>query len=403
MTFRAFDEAEAELLREVIESQEIWRHTSGNFVARFEDAFAEHTGRKYVHAVCSGTSANEAALAGLGIGPGDEVICPPCSFIASSMAAVALGAIPVFADVDPRTLIITAEDIEKAITPNAKAVVVVHLWGQPAEMDPILEVCRKHDLAIAEDCAQAYDAYYKGRMVGTFGDVASYSLQQSKHITAGEGGIVTTDDPEVYKRAVLYSNCGMPWYRYGLEWPRPQAVGGVPTRGHFAFGHNHRMTELQGAVALAQLGKIDGFNARRQEAVAALEAELEGVEEVALAHRYADTQPNYWAYPLRLVAMPAAELSRLCLERHDIALGRYQEVNYLEACYQEMNAARRTSLGCPLPDYVRYDPGTCPKAEDGGLHIVPIGVHHSVAPEGVRHVGRAIREVLASWRETDRM
>ena len=394
MPFTSFGEPELTYLGEVIESQEVWRGTAGNFVARFEDAFAEYTGREYVHAICSGTSANEAALAGVGVGPGDEVICPPCSFIAASMAAIGLGAVPVFADVDPRTLIITAEDIQKAITPKAKAVVVVHLWGQPAEMDPILAVCRKHNLALVEDCAQAYGPTYRGRMVGTFGDAACYSLQQSKHITSGEGGIVTADDPEVYKRAVLYANCGMPWYRHDIEWDKPEPVGGFPTRGHFAFGHNYRMTELQGAVALAQLGKIEEFNARRREVVAAFEAELQGVKGVGLAHRYPDTEPNYWAYPLRAVAMSAAELARLVQERKGVGLGRYQEVNYLEACYQEMNTARRTSVGVPLPDYVRYDSGTCPKAEEGGLHLIPIWTHHTVEPESARNTGRAIREAL---------
>ncbi len=391
MGFRSFGEEELELLREVIESQELWRGTAGNFAGQFEDAFAEHTGRKYVHAVCSGSCANEAALAAAGVGPGDEVIVTPCSYIASSIAPVALGAIPVFADVDPRLVMLTAETIEAAITPHAKAVVVVHLWGQPAEMDPILDVCRRHNLKLIEDCAQAYDAYYKGRMVGTLGDVACYSLQQSKHITAGEGGLVATDDPEAYERAVLYSNGGMPWYRYGREWLKPEPVGDLPTRGHFAFGHNHRMTELQAAVGLAQLRKIDTFNARRVEIVEAIESELRGVEGVALAHRYPDTQPNYWCYPLRAEPGTAAELAALCREKQDISIGRYQEIHYLEVVYAQMQEQRATSVGYPLPDYVQYKPGLCPGAEEGARHLVPTHTHHAVDPEDMRAHAHAIR------------
>jgi len=389
MSFRVFGEEELAALREVIESQEIWRATSGNFVARLEDAFAEHVGRKYVLAVNSGTSANEAALAACGVGPGDEVICPPCSFIASSLAAVGLGAVPVFADVDPRNLIITAEAIEAALTARAKAVVVVHLWGIPADMGPIMEVARKHQLAVVEDCAQAYDAYYRGQMVGTFGDATCYSLQQSKHMTSGEGGLVTTDDPQGYARAVLYSNCGMPWYRYAVEAPKPEEVAGIPTRGHFAFGHNYRMSELQGAVAFVQLGKIAKFNARRAEIVRAIEEELSSAPGIRLAHTYADSKPNYWAYPLWL----DPEQTRLTTA--DLGFGRYNEVNYLEAVFQRMQQERRTSVGYPLPDYVRYEPGICPNAEAGARRLFTLWPHPlATDPEQVREKAQAIAEKL---------
>ncbi|MBM3474155.1 MAG: DegT/DnrJ/EryC1/StrS family aminotransferase [Armatimonadetes bacterium] len=390
----SFGEPELALLREVIDSGDLWRGTEGRFVGGFEDRFAEHTGRKYVHALSAGTAANEAALFGVGIGPGDEVIVPPCSFIATSMSAVVLGAVPVFADVDPRTMGITAEAIEAALTPRAKAVVIVHLWGQPAEMDAILQVARKHDLKVVEDCAQAFDAYYHGRMVGTLGDVACYSLQQSKHITSGEGGMITTDDPEVYRRAVLYANCGMPWYRYGLEKPSAQPVAGIPTRGHFAWGHNYRMSELQGAVACAQLEKIGEFNARRREIVAAIESQIAGVNGVAPACVHPDTQPNYWVYPLWAVGWSAAELGDRVREKTGVGLGGYAEINYLESVYQQMQAERRTSLGTPLPDYVHYTPGVCPQAESAALHCIPMGCHPQVDLEAVRAQAAAIREAL---------
>ena len=388
--------AELDALREVVESRQLWRGASGNFAARFEDEFGKHVGRKYVLAVSAGTAANEAALAGCGIGPGDEIICPPCSFIASSLSAVALGAVPVFADVDPRNMLITAGAIEKALTPRARAVVVVHLGGQPAEMEPILAVARKHNLLVIEDCAQAYDAYCKGKKVGTSGDAACYSMQQSKHITCGEGGIVTTDDPEIYKRAQLYANCGMPWYRYDLEAPIAEPIEGVLTRGHFAFGHNYRISELQAAVALAQLGKIEAFNRHRAELVKALEQELAEAPGISLAHVYPGTQPNHWSYPIWLdvegLGVGTAEFCKRCAEEHGAGPGPYAEVNYLEAVYQEMNRARRTSLGAPLPDYVRYDPGTCPNAEAAARRLCVVLTHHTVTVEHMRETGRAIRE-----------
>jgi len=389
MSFRMFGDEELAALREVIESQGLWRGESGNYVARLEDAFAAHVGRKYALAVCSGTSANEAALAAVGVGPGDEVICPPCSFIASSSAAVGLGAVPVFADVDPRNLIITAEAIESAITPKAKAVVIVHLWGIPADMGPITEVARKHKLAVVEDCAQAYDAYYHGQMVGTFGDATCYSLQQSKHMTSGEGGLVTTNDPEGYARAVLYSNCGMPWFRDRVPAPTPQEIAGIPTRGHFAYGHNHRMSELQGAVAFVQLGKIGQFNARRAEIVRAIEEELKGAPGIRLAHTYPNSEPNYWAYPLWL------DPEQTELTTADLGFGRYNEVNYLEEVFQRMQRERRTSVGYPLPEYVRYEPGICPNAEAGARRLFTLWPHPlSADPEQMREKARAIAQKM---------
>ena len=221
MPRNCFGEEELTYLREVIESQDAWRWGRSNFVPRFEEAFGKHLGRKYVHAVNSGTSANTTAYASLGLDVGDEIICPAIAPIFVSFPVVAIGCVPVFADIDPRTQIISAEGIEACITPRTRAVVVVHLYGQPALMDEIMAVAKKHNLKVVEDCSQSYDAYYKGRKVGTIGDVACFSMQQSKHITSGEGGMIATDDPELYKRATEFSNSGMPWYLYDLE--RPEA------------------------------------------------------------------------------------------------------------------------------------------------------------------------------------
>lgn len=402
MSLSCFGEEERTNLREVIASGELWRSTKGHFVARFEETMSQHLGRRYVHAVSSGTSANEAAVAGLGLEPGDEVICPATAPIFVSLPVFAAGCIPVFADVDPRTLIISPEGIEARIGERTKAVVVVHHFGQPAPMDDILQVARRHSLKVVEDCAQAYDCTYKGRKAGTLGDVACFSLQQSKHITSGEGGFIATDDPEVYKRAVLYSNAGMPWFLYDLEPPSPEPIGGIPTRGHFAFGHNHRMSELQGAVALAQLSKIRRFNAARKRLVEAIEDELRDCPGVLLAHRYADTEPNYWQYPVQLdpeqTALTAAEVHRLCLEEEGTGVGYYQEVNYLEQVFQEAERTRRTPFGYPLPEYLHYRPGSCPKAEDAAKRTLLFFVHHACDPEELRQQASALRRTMERHR-----
>ena len=365
-------------LAAVIESQELWRGTRGKYVSQFEQDFGQWLGRKHVLGVCSGTCAEETALAALGLEPGDEVICPATAPIFVSFPVVAIGCVPVFADTDPRTLIVTPEGIAAAVTPRTRAVMVVHLWGQPAPMDEILAVARRHKLRVLEDCAQAFGPLYKGRTVGTLGEVACYSLQQSKHLTAGEGGIVATDDPEVYKRAVLFATAGMPWYQYGLAAPRAQPVCGLRTRGHFGFGHNYRMGELQGAVLVAQLPKLEEFAARRRRLVEVIETELRGAPGVELAHVYPDTQPSYWAYPLRVPP----------------ALGNFSEINYLEVEFQRMEQLRRTSLGIPLPDYVHYRPGLCPVAEAAAPRFRSISVHHGNAPDAVAKTVRTLRDQL---------
>ena len=373
-------EKELEYLREVIEGQVTWRWGKSNFVPRFEEAFGRHLGRKYVHAVNSGTSANTTAYASLGLEPGDEIICPGVAPIFVSFPVVALGCIPVFADVDPRTQILSPEGIEERVTSRTRAVVVVHLYGQPAMMDEIMAVARKHGLKVVEDCAQAYDAYYKGRKVGTIGDIACFSMQQSKHITSGEGGMVATDDPELYKRAAEFANSGMPWYMYGLQRPQPEPFAGIPTRGHFSFGQGFRFSELQGAVALAQLEKIDQFNARRRELVAKIQSELRDLQGVRLAHVYPHTQPNYWMYP---VWGPAH-------------LGRRGEINYVEQEFQRMQRMRRTSVGVPLPDYVQYRPGLCPRAEESTQGAWHFFVHHSTEDSEIEEAIRAFRDMLGN-------
>lgn len=371
-----FGDEELDILRQAVESQQLWRGTGESIVSQFEDAFAAHLGSRYVLTLSSGTCADETALAGLGLQPGDEVICPATAPIFVSLPVVSIGCVPVFAEVDPRTLILSPEGIEQRITPRTRAVLVVHLYGQPAPMEEILAVARRHNLKVVEDCAQAYDCTYKGRTVGTLGDVACFSLQQSKHISSGEGGIVATQDPEIYQRAALYSNCGMPWYRYGLQAPAAEPVAGMRTRGHFAFGHSYRMSELQGAVALAQLGKIGTFNARRRELVAIMEEELRDVPGVELAYVYPETVPNYWAYPVRVPS----------------GLGTYAEINYLEVVFQQMQRSRQTSVGVPLPDYVRYEPGACPESEAAAQRMWPTLVHHATEPDAIRQTARTIRE-----------
>ncbi|MBX3464210.1 MAG: DegT/DnrJ/EryC1/StrS family aminotransferase [Planctomycetes bacterium] len=234
--------------------------TRGTFVARFERDFAAWLGRGHAIACSSGTMAMHAAIAALGLAPGDEVITTPITDMGAITPILYEGGVPVFADVDRATLNVTAATIRAQLTERTRAIVVTHLFGGPCDLEPILALAAGRGLPVIEDCAQAFGATVRGRKVGTAGTIAAFSLQQGKHITCGEGGIVATDDPSVARRLFLFVNKA---WGYGDAAP-----------DHTFPALNGRLGELAGAVALAQLPKLDWVVSRRREVAAALHARL---------------------------------------------------------------------------------------------------------------------------------
>lgn len=222
------------------------RQMSGiELTKQFEQKYAQTLGRKYGLAYNNGTAAILGAMYGLGIGLGDEVICPSITYWASVVQAYTLGATPVFADVDPETICIDPADIEHRITPRTKAIVVVHYAGMPADMDAIMKIAGKHHLKVLEDASHAHGALYKGKEVGTFGEASAFSLMTGKSLAVGEAGILFTDDREVYERAILFGH----YIRHNeitLEHLKPYA--GLPSGGF-----KHRMHQLSSAFGLVQL------------------------------------------------------------------------------------------------------------------------------------------------------
>jgi 8-amino-3,8-dideoxy-alpha-D-manno-octulosonate transaminase len=248
-----YDEKERARLVEVWESHNPFRwygHGSAQPMqcASFEKAFAERMQRRYVLGVTSGTAALQVAMAALGVGPGNEVILPAWTWYSCYNAIVLAGALPVFAEID-KSLTIDPEDIEHRITPQTKAIMVVHTEGCPGDLDRVLPIARKHGIKVLEDCAQSLGASYKGKPLGSIGDIAIYSFQYCKTITSGEGGAVTTDDPVLFERACRFHDLGP--LRPQLE----KELGGTKVAA-FA-GANFRMSEFTGAVLLAQLPKLD--------------------------------------------------------------------------------------------------------------------------------------------------
>jgi len=229
----------------------------------FEKKFAASIGVDYAVAVMNGSVALEAALMTLDIGTGDEVVVTPRSFIASASCAIMRGAKPVFADVDRNSQNITAETIENVLTSRTRAIIAVHLAGWPCEMDAIMELAKKHGLAVIEDCAQATGALYKGRPVGSFGDVAAFSFCQDKIMTTGgEGGMVVTNNKDIWSKAWAYKDHGK---SYDAVYDNDNVNPGSSFRWiHESFGTNWRMTEMQAAIGRVQLRKLPEWIKRRR-------------------------------------------------------------------------------------------------------------------------------------------
>lgn len=226
-----------------------WVSSKGRFIPEFEQGFADYCGVKHGVATSNGTVALHLALVALGIGPGDEVIVPTLTFIATANAVTYTGAKPVFVDSHPDYWCMDPSLLEAAITPKTKAIIPVHLYGHPCDMDPITEVARRHSLYIVEDAAEAHGAEYKGRRVGSFGDISCFSFYGNKIITTGEGGMCLTDSDELADRMCVSRDHGMnPDRRY---W-------------HDVVGFNYRMTNLQAALGVAQLHRLDEFVSKKR-------------------------------------------------------------------------------------------------------------------------------------------
>ncbi len=259
-----YERDERDAADRVLESGAV-NYWTGSEGREFEREYAAYLGRRHSVALANGTLALELALRVLGIGPGDEVVTTPRTFIASASCAVSLGARPVFADVDPDSQNITAESIRAVLTPATKAIIVVHLAGWPCEMDAITALAKEHGLKVIEDCAQAHGATYKGRPVGSIGDIGAFSFCQDKIITtAGEGGLIALNSDEQFEAAWAYKDHGKSYdavyrreHQPGFRWL------------HESFGSNWRLTEIQSAIGRIQLGKLDGWvEARRRNAEA---------------------------------------------------------------------------------------------------------------------------------------
>jgi len=345
-----------------VEIEKVLDHTAyilGPAVASFEERFASYAGVRHAVAVNSGTSALHLALLALGIGPGDEVLVPAMTFIATASAVDYSGAKFVPVDVDPATYTMDPEKIEERITGRTKAIMPVHLYGQPADMDAIAAIAKKHGLFVVEDAAQAHGAEYKGRRCGGIGDIAGFSFYPGKNLGAyGEGGAVTTNNPEFAEKV-----------RMMRDW------GAVEKYHHVVKGYNYRMDGIQGAVLGVKMNYIEGWTDARRAAAAKYSTVLEGLP-LTLPVARQDVRHVYHIYAV-------------LLDDRDAVIGKLQE------------AGVASGIHYPIPVHMHkcfeeygYGEGDFPVAERIGRKELTLPMFPEITDDQIRAVSEALSEIL---------
>lgn len=262
-----------------------WISSEGPFIKQFEEKFATYIGRKEGIAVANGSGALDIAVQALKIGPGDEVIMPSFTIISPAQSVVRAGAIPVLVDSDPVTWNMDVTQIEAKITTKTKAIIVVHIYGLPVDMEPVLKLCKKYCLSLIEDAAEMHGQTYNGKMCGSFGDISIFSFYPNKHITTGEGGMIMVDDPELAERCRKLRNLAL----------EPSGRRFI----HHELGWNYRMTNMQAALGLAQLEKIEQHIVKKREIGLAYNKGLRGLKGFQQPLSQASYAENiYWVYGL---------------------------------------------------------------------------------------------------------
>lgn len=332
----------------------------GAEVAAFEQEFAKYCGAAHCVAVNSGTSALHLALLAAGVGPGDEVITVPFTFVASIAAILYTGARPVLVDIDPGSFNINPAAFEAAITPQTKAIMPVHLYGQSAEMDPILEIARKHRLAVIEDAAQAHGAKYKNRTAGTLGDIGCFSFYPTKNLGAyGEGGAVTTNDPDYAKKIRLLRDWGQDSKYH-----------------HLLRGFNYRMEGLQGAILRVKLRHLEQWTEARR-AIAAQYNQRLANRGITLPREMPWARHVYHVYSLRT---PDRDSFRAALQAHGIQTSIHYAIPvHLQPAYAELG----------------YGTGSFPESEAAANEVVALPIYPELTESQVDLVCETVRKVAA--------
>ena len=373
-------------------------------IKKFENAFKAMTGSQHALAMNNGTATIHSAYFAVGVGYGDEVIVPAYTWHASATPVLQCGATPVFADIDPRTLTMDPDDIERRITARTRAICVVHVWGNPAEMDRIMDIARRNKIAVIEDASHAHGAVYKGKAVGTWGDVGCFSLNAGKAVDAGEGGVAVTDDPRLFDRMLVFGHFGR--IKHG------QAADTFDM-GDMSLGHKFRAHQCAMHLALPSLGRLDRLNRRCHRAWAALCEEIDGVPGIRAPQTLPGaTRGGYQSFVLVYDGVelggPGREdfVKAVRKEGAPLAVDRYSQINYTYGMLHK--APLFTTLHRPSLGGCCYDPtrpweeqvsrASLPVSERLSEQLVSFERLDTIGTRYVRACGRAIRKVLESAR-----
>ena len=333
--------------------------TTGPKIAEFEQTVADYVGAKYAVAISNGTSALHAACFAAGIGPGDEVITTPLTFAASANCVLYCGGTPVFADVDPKTYNIDPEDIRRKITDRTKAIIAVHLAGQPCDMDAIHSIAHEYGLIVIEDGAHALGSVYKGKKVGSLSDMTTFSFHPVKPITTGEGGMIVTDNEEFYKKMALFRSHGItrddsmmtrndgPWFYQ-----------------QFDLGYNYSITDIQCALGCSQMKKLDRFLARRKEIVARYNEAFADCDNIITPYQLSDTESGWHLYIVQVKNCDRRQVFEAMREK-GIGVNVHYIPVYMHPYYQEHG----------------YENVHCANAEEIYSHIISLPLYPGLTSE----------------------
>jgi perosamine synthetase len=390
-TGRTLGAEEIEMLSQAIQSGTL-TSTKGNFTKNFEREFAARLGVKHAYACASGSAAVHLAVAAVNPEPGDEIVTTSITDMGALTPILYQSAIPVFADVDPRTCNVTAETVERAISERTKAIIVTHLFGNPCDMRAIMRVAERYNLPVIEDCAQAFLASQNGVYVGAIGDIGCFSLQQGKHITTGEGGIVTTNNDALARRMFLFINKA---WGYGDANP-----------DHYFLALNYRMSELQGAVALAQLGKLDESVAARRRAADKLTEMLNGIDGVETPHIEPDCVHVYWKYCLRVDSQKikggAVGMAGLLKQKNISSAPRYiQKPAFMCEIFQKQNTfgASRFPFTLARAEAVDYSSARFKGTFDALEGVLVLPWNERYADEHVEYIADAVHDAAEKLKQ----
>ena len=373
------DEEDIAAVVEALKSPEI---TCGPRIAQLEQMLCQVTGAKYAVAVSNGTAALHVAAMAAGIGEGDEVIVSPITFAASANCVLYCGGKPVFADINPETYNIDPASIRKLITSKTRAIVAVDFTGQAVELDEIRAICKEHQLLLIEDAAHAIGTVYKGQPVGSVADMTTFSFHPVKTVTNGEGGAITTNDEELYRKLLLYR-------AHGITRNREEMVHPTDARWYYEqveLGYNYRITDIQAALLMSQLKKLPAFSARRKEIVAKYNEVFAEMPEIVVQKEIEGSDTTRHLYILRLNPellscdrrqfFDAMVAENICPQVH------YQPVYWL-----------------PYYERLGYEKGICPNAEKLYNEMMSIPLYYSLTNEDVEDVICAVKKLVAYFRK----